>query len=44
MKAAQARIDELERRQARRVRELLKGQDAQLAAIDAEVAKLRTDL
>ena len=42
--AAQARIDELERRQARRVRELLAAQDPQLKQLDDEIAALRSDL
>jgi hypothetical protein len=41
---AQARIDHLERRQARRVRELLAEGDPQLKAIDDEVAALRAEL
>lgn len=41
---ALARIEELEKRQARRVRELLSKSDAQLEAIDNEVIALRAVL
>lgn len=41
---ALARIDELERRQARRLRELLAQADPHLQAIDDEIAALRADL
>lgn len=39
-----ARINELERRQARRVRELLAASDPTLQAIDEEIAALRAQL
>jgi len=38
---AQSRIDDLERRQARRVRELLAASDPALKTIDDEIAQLR---
>ena len=41
---AQARIDELERKQARRVRELLAESDPQLKALDQQIQALRADL
>ena len=41
---AQARIERLERKQHRRVRELLAQSDERLAAIDAEIAELRKAL
>lgn len=41
---AQSRIDDLERRQARRVRELLAASDPSLKAIDDEIAQLRVSI
>lgn len=42
--AARSRIDELERKQARRVRELLAESDPQLKALDNEIAQQRAIL